>query len=263
MMSTNARATGPAADPKQRFSPRVEDYVRYRPGYPATVLDYFRQGLGLAPASVVADVGSGTGLSAEPFLRAGNTVYCVEPNTDMRAAAERSLGRHPGFRSVDGSAEATGLPDGSADFILCAQAFHWFDRAKARAEFARIARPGAWVVLMWNDRRKQGTRFLEGYESLLNRLGTDYRKVDHTNLSADDIIAFLGSGMRVATFENAQHLDFGALRGRVFSSSYTPLPGEKGYEELVGGLRDLFDRNQRDGRVAIEYDTRVYAGQLG
>jgi SAM-dependent methyltransferase len=249
------------ADPRQRFSARVDDYVRYRPRYPDAVLDLFRGELGLTAGSVLADVGSGTGISAEPFLRAGNVVYCVEPNAEMRAAAERSLGHYPGFRSVNGSAEATTLSDRSVDFILCAQAFHWFDRARAKAEFSRIARPGAWVVLMWNDRRKGGTALLEGYEALLHRFGTDYRKVDHTNTTAADIAAFLGAPARTFTLPNAQHLDFDALKGRVFSSSYTPLPGQAGYDELVAGVRELFDRTQAGGQVTIDYDTRVYAGR--
>lgn len=250
------------SDPTQRFSARVDDYVRYRPRYPNAVLDLFRNELGLTPGSVVADVGSGTGISAEPFLRAGHVVYCVEPNANMRAAAERLLGLHVGFRSVNGSAEATTLPDRSVDFILCAQAFHWFDRAKAKLEFARITRPGAWVVLMWNNRRKAGTPFLEGYEDLLNRYGTDYQQVDHSNLTEADIVAFLGGSPRTFHVPNAQHLDFDGLKGRAFSGSYTPLPGQAGYVEMNNGLRELFDRTAQGGRVTIKYDTEVFAGRL-
>ena len=96
-----------AADPgdsKARFSSRVDAYVKYRPGYPPAVMELFRREMALTPSSVIADVGAGTGISAEPFLRAGCTVFCVEPNAGMRAAAERSLAGSAGFRSVDGSA---------------------------------------------------------------------------------------------------------------------------------------------------------------
>src|SRR4051794_35122333 len=121
---------GGAVDSKARFSDRVENYVKYRPTYPTAVLGYLRDEAGLTVQSVVADVGSGTGISSELFLRAGCTVYGVEPNADMRAAADGLLAQYPAFRSVDGSAEATTLPAGSADLVIAGQAFHWFDAAR-------------------------------------------------------------------------------------------------------------------------------------
>lgn len=114
-------------DTKARFSSRVDAYVKYRPGYPPGVMALYRGEMGLTPATVVADVGSGTGISAEPLLKDGNTVYCVEPNADMRAAAERILSAYPGFCSVAGSGEHTGLTEGCVDLVICAQAFHWLD----------------------------------------------------------------------------------------------------------------------------------------
>src|SRR5262245_49376869 len=117
-----------APDSKQRFSNRVEDYVRCRPGYPAAVLDVLCEECGLRPESVVADIGSGTGLLAQMFLENGNLVYGVEPNAAMREAGEQWLERYPHFCSVAGSAEATTLPDAGVDFVVVGQAFHWFDR---------------------------------------------------------------------------------------------------------------------------------------
>jgi SAM-dependent methyltransferase len=252
-----------SGDPRSRFSSRVGAYVKYRPGYPPAVTGLFRQEMALARSSVIADVGSGTGLSAEPFLRAGNTVFCVEPNAAMRQAAERWLGGFAGFHSIDGSAEATGLPDRSVDLVLCAQAFHWFDRDRARSEFARITRPGGFVVLMWNARKKRGSAFLEGYESLLMRYGTDYSRVDHEAITGDEIRAFLGPGMRLAAFPHEQRFDLDGLRGRVASSSYTPAAGQAGHGELMAGLDELFARSSADGRVVFEYDTKVYWAPAG
>ena len=147
-------------DPTQRFTSRVEHYVRYRPSYPRDLLDLLETRCGLSSASVVADVGSGTGILSELFLENGNRVIGIEPNKEMREAAERRLRRHPRFTSVAGTAEATTLDDASADFVAAGQAFHWFDPERARTEFSRILKPGGWVVLAWNLRRKEATPFL-------------------------------------------------------------------------------------------------------
>ena len=87
-------------DPTKRFSTRVENYVKYRPGYPREVIDLLSAECGLTPAAVVADVGSGTGILSELFLQHGNTVYGVEPNQQMRAAAERFLKDYPNFTAL-------------------------------------------------------------------------------------------------------------------------------------------------------------------
>ena len=162
--------------PTVRFSTRVENYVRYRPGYPDAVLAWLRAECDLTPAAVVADIGSGTGKLAELFLRNGNRVFGVEPNREMREAGEGMLAGFPNFVSVDGAAEATTLPAASVDFVTAGQAFHWFDRQTARREFARILKPGGWVVLVWNERRSDSP-FLRDYEALLREFASEYEQV--------------------------------------------------------------------------------------
>src|SRR4026208_981769 len=141
-------------DPTKRFSKRVENYIQYRPKYPPAVFDFLRNELNLAPSSIIADVGSGTGISSEMFLRNGNTVFGIEPNSEMREAGERNLSQFASFKSIYGTAEATTLEDHSVDFVIAGQAFHWFDRARSRAEFFRILKKNGWVVLIWNDRKE-------------------------------------------------------------------------------------------------------------
>src|ERR1700748_245397 len=114
------------ADAKQRFSSRVADYVRYRPGYPAALIDLLRDECGLHPDHLVADVGSGTGMLAKLFLENGNPVTGVEPNDEMRRAGEEFLSGFGKFSSVNGSAENTALPNSCMDFVVIGQAFHWF-----------------------------------------------------------------------------------------------------------------------------------------
>jgi SAM-dependent methyltransferase len=246
-----------------RFSTRVADYVKYRPGYPTAVLRLLEEECGLDSASVVADVGSGTGILSELFLRNGNRVYGVEPNREMREAGERLLASYTNFKSVDGRAEATTLDDKSVDFVTAGQAFHWFDPPHARREFMRILRPGGWVVLVWNDRRTAGTPFLEEYERLLLEYGTDYREVSVKYAEESMLAALYGpSEMRTATFDNEQVFDFDGLRGRLTSASYTPEPGHPNFEPLMRELEALFRRHERDGRVVIAYDTKVFYGRL-
>jgi len=169
----------PASNATSRFSDRVENYVRYRPGYPAGALQLLQAECGLAPAHVVADIASGTGIWTRMLLENGNPVYGVEPNAEMRQAGERLLASFPNFTSVAGKAEATTLAGSSVDFVTAAQAAHWFDRESSRQEFARILRPGGWLVLLWNERVTDATTFLRAYEQLLLTYGTDYELVRH------------------------------------------------------------------------------------
>ena len=250
-------------DPTQRFSNRVDNYAKYRPNYPSAVLELLIAECGLTSEALIADIGAGTGLLTELFLKNGNRVWGVEPNREMRAAGERLLAGVPGFTSVDGTAEATTLAAGSVDFVTAGQAFHWFDRALARAEFARILKPEGWVVLVWNDRRMASSPFLVGYEQLLATYGTDYPHVSHKQIEPVTIGSFFAPGTwHVQRFENTQMFDFDGLKGRLLSSSYTPEPTQPGYQPMLDALGTLFATHQRDGRVAFEYDTTVYYGRL-
>jgi len=250
-------------DSKQRFSTRVENYVKYRPGYPAGLVGLLANECGLSPASVVADVGSGTGILAERFLANGNAVYGVEPNREMREAAERLLSGYERFTSVDGSAEATTLGDASVDFVTAGQAFHWFDHAAARREFGRVLRPGGWVVLVWNVRRVDATPFMTEYEELLRTYGTDYEHVSHHGVDERELEAFFGEAAYAArALANAQTFDYEGLEGRLLSSSYVPERGQPGYAPMLEALGALFARHECDGRVAFEYDTKVFFGRL-
>lgn len=251
-----------AADATTRFSDRVENYVRYRPGYPAAVLEVLRAETGLAPGQAVADVGSGTGISAKLFLDAGHPVHAVEPNAEMRAAAEAMLGGDPRFRSVAGSAEATTLPDGSVDCVVAAQAFHWFDPAAVAPEWRRILRPGGWIVLLWNTRQTDSTPFLRAYEALLREHGTDYTTVNHENVTDDALRIALGDGYARRVVPSEQVFDFDALKGRLLSSSYAPNVDHPGHAPMLDALRRIFDEHQQDGRVRFAYDTEIYFGRV-
>jgi len=250
-------------DPTQRFSSRVENYVKYRPGYPKTILALLRRDCGLSPASVIADIGSGTGLSSKLFLPNGNRVYGVEPNLEMREAGERLLAKYARFTSIAATAEATTLASASADFVVAGQAFHWFDIPATRAEFARILKPAGWIVLMWNERHVSDTIFLRNYERILKTYATDYAEVDHRRVDARTLHKFFGrQGFQFAHFDNAQKFDFEGLRGRLLSASYAPEPGHPNHAPMLTELRRVFDAYQSGGHVDFLYDTQVYYGHL-
>lgn len=251
------------ANAKQRFSNRVTDYVRYRPGYPAACLDLLREECGLQPAHAVADIGSGTGLLSKLFLDNGNRVLGVEPNAEMRSAGAEFLQEYANFSSINGSAEATTLPGHSVDFVSAGQAFHWFDPVAAKCEFQRILKPGGWVVVLWNDRRISESRFSREYENLLVRFGTDYTKVKEAYPEAPVIRSFFGGNkFESRELPNFQDFAFDGLAGRLRSSSYAPAEGHASYTPMMEALLGLFSENQVQGRVRMNYSTHIYFGQL-
>src|SRR5229473_235026 len=231
-------------DAKQRFSSRVADYVRYRPSYPSALLDLLRAECSLRPGHVIADIGSGTGFLSELFLNNGNRVYGVEPNKDMRQAGEEYLASYDGFSSIDGSAEATTLDDASVDFVTAGQSFHWFEPDSARREFARVLKPGGWMVIAWNDRRMEEAPFTRAYENILDRIRGFF-----STFSQHDS-------------PNHQILDWEALSGRLRSSSFTPTEGHPNFAPMMEDLQKLFGAYQQNGQVRMDYFTRVYYGQL-
>jgi SAM-dependent methyltransferase len=246
----------------ERFSSRIEHYVKYRPGYPFDIVVELTKECRLTPESIVADIGSGTGKSAAPFLQNGNLVFGVEPNPGMRQAAEEIFREIPRFKSIDGNAENTTFPDSTIDFVIAGQAFHWFDQAKFRTEAKRILKREGWLVLFWNGRKLESTAFLEDYEKLMLEFGTDYQDVRHENIERHLPEFFKPGQFTARVFPNQQVFDLDGLQGRVRSASYTPEPDDPTFQPMMARLNRLFDKYQRNGTVLFEYDTRVFYGQL-
>ncbi len=251
-------------DSKKRFSDRVANYVKARPGYPKKVVELLQVECGLTRESVVADVGSGTGILARLFCENGNPVYGVEPNEEMRQAGELHLAEFSNFVSVNGSAELTTLPGTSMDFITAGQAFHWFDKKEARHEFLRILKPNGWAVLVWNNRKLEGSAVAEGYEQLAVDYGTDYQEVKHLDSETPlTFEQFFGhSEFKFTQFANPQKFDREGLVSRILSASYMPGVGHPRHVALLDAIYRLFDEHQRNGVLELENDTHVYYGQM-
>ena len=248
--------------PTARFSDRVENYVRYRPGYPREVLDLLHTECGLQPNHIVADIASGTGMFSQLLLENGNSVFAVEPNSEMREAEAHQLESYSRLVSIAGTAEETTLRSGSVDFVTAAQAAHWFDLPRARAEFARILKPEGWCVLIWNERRTASTPFLRDYEQLLLTYGTDYKEVRHEHSTAVIHEFFAPAVYRERTFELRQRFDCEGTAGRLLSSSYAPLEGHPSHAPMMKELDRIFRAHARDSVIEFEYNTRVFYGHL-
>lgn len=246
----------------ERFSNRVENYVKYRPDYPREIVRYLAANCGLTRESIVADVGCGTGISCRMFLENGNRVFGVEPNEAMRAAAVKQLAEFPWFIVVDGTSEATTLEDDSIDMVVAAQAFHWFDPDRTRPEFKRILKPGGHIVLIWNERQLDTTPFLIEYEKFLLKYANDYGNVRHENIADAELRGFFQQDYGSATFQNEQIFDFDGIKGRMLSSSYMPSETAAEFPSMIEELQMLFAKHAENGKIKVLYDTKVYFSRI-
>lgn len=245
-----------------RFSDRVEDYVKYRPRYPQEVIGILQDKYGVTSTKLVADIGAGTGISSVLFLDAGYSVMAIEPNKEMRKKSQVLLADNPYFKAINGTAEETGIAADSVDIIVVGQAFHWFDRIKARAEFERILKEDGKVVLLWNERLKD-TPFEIAYDNLILKHARDYVQVDHRNIDEAKILDFFKPGsVSTETLPNWQIFDFSGLKGRLLSSSYMPNYGEPGHEEMLKDLYSLFKQYEQEDKIRINYQTTFYVGMF-
>ncbi len=227
--------------PTSRFTDRAPNYAKYRPTYPVEIVDYLeeRKVIGMIPGTRIADIGSGTGLFARLFLGKGYEVIGIEPNDAMRKEATRALAGLPGFTTLDGTAEHTGLETGSMSFLTAAQAFHWFEPIPVRSEFDRVLAPGGHVLLAWNILQEH-TPFLKGYHALKEKYAED---LQHPYRANEKKIRefFAPADVEVKEFRHSQALTWEELKGYFQSFSTVPLKGMDGHGEMMIALRHLFD----------------------
>lgn len=252
----------PFTDATTRFSTKAEVYAKARPRYPVTLVRWLEaQGI-LRPGMILADIGSGTGLSAEPFLQAGYEVIGIEPNEPMRTEGDRYLQQYPRFRSQPGTAEATNLPDHSVDFALAAQAFHWFDLDRTRAEMQRILRPPGHFLAVWNHRNHDASDLHHEYEALLLETCPEYHQLTRLYRSPERSAAFFPHGYQSATLPNPQQLNEDLFTARVLSASYIPQAGTPELERFMECMLALFHRHARDGVVTFDLELWLHVGRL-
>jgi SAM-dependent methyltransferase len=244
-------------DPKQRFTDRVGDYVKFRPSYPVELVNYLSlQGRPLR----VADIGSGTGLFAKLLLEAGHEVYGVEPNSAMRAAGEKFLVGFPLFHSQEGGADWTGLPSGEFDLITAAQAFHWFDVQKTKRECQRILKPEGRVALIWNGRETK-SEFGKAFDAFNRKFANDDPFADR-NWEEIFHSFFGGEHYESLRFDYSQTMDWEAFWGRFQSVSYSPKPDHPNFEPARAALKNIYVQYAENGFVKMVYETELFYGTI-
>ncbi len=248
--------------PTERFTNYAESYVKYRPDYPRESIAALIRICELSPDSEIADIGSGTGILTADLLQNHLRVSAVEPNQAMRQYGEQLLYEYDGFRSVDGSAEETTLPDNSIDLIIVAQAFHWFNNTQTMVEFSRILKPRGWFGLIWN-RRDMRQPLLREYDEMLRSHAPDYDKVNHMNLDDSEIAGlFDPTSYQELSFDHFQEFDEQGFLGRMGSSSYVPKVGTGAFDSLTQAARQLFAKYQENETIRFQYVTRLYLGMI-
>lgn len=242
------------------FSGRSDNYSKYRPSYPLEIIALLEKNAGLTRKSVVADIGSGTGILSRLFVENGNSVFCVEPNPDMRKKAENNLSGAVRCRIIDGTAENTTLPESSVDLVTAGQSFHWFNPDKAAGEFRRILRNRGKVALIWNDRVDKPAGMNHDYERVCKRYSPAYHSSGSLAVSREVIRGFFGGDQEEFTIRNEQRLDLEGVKGRYLSASYALHVDDASFPEVMRSFEEAFRKNQAGGFVSLEYATRVFLG---
>ena len=245
-------------DNTQKFSGKADVYQQARPNYAQAMLDFIASKWQIGEGSLVADVGSGTGIFTRQLLGLGAKVYAVEPNADMRAMAERLLGGYPNFVSVIGDAEHTTLPDHRINLVTAAAAFHWFDPNRFKHECKRILLPGGAVVLAWNE-MEMSAEINRGRERIYKKYCPNFRGFsggnDQENLIKRD---FFDGKLQEKRFANPLCYDRQTFINRALSSSYSLIESDPGYEAYLAEIGDLFDQNALEGKIVLPQESVAY-----
>ena len=217
---------------------------------------------GLSEGGTVADVGAGTGILTGQLLARGLTVFAVEPNEAMRHEAEARLGGCPGFVPVAGTAEQTRLESGSVELVVAAQAFHWFDPERFRAECGRILKPSGMAGLVWNSRVEEDP-FMEQNRAICRKYCPNFDGFSGGMARRGSAIeAFFRQGCERRAFDNPLELDREGFIGRNLSASYAPENTDAAYGPFVDALSELFERYASGGKVVFPNVTRSYLGNV-
>jgi len=250
-------------DNTNRFKDRADNYKKYRPDYPVDIINVLKDKCGLSKKTVIADIGSGTGIFTKLLLPYAGIVYAVEPNPEMRKVAEETLSSHDNFRSRGTRAEDTTLDSHSVDIVTAATAFHWFDKQITKEEFRRILKEDKWVVLVWNARNTLEHELLAAYETVFRKYVPEYEKKLHENKNTRSINEWYGEGKSELTlFRNYKTLNWEGFRGRFLSSSYAPQEGHSNYERALEDLKRVYERFAHEDSIIFEYTTKVYVGKI-
>jgi len=244
------------------FSGDAEDYAKYRPSYPPKIAQFLKKEYGLQSEHIIADVGSGTGLSSKLFLKFGCPVYGIEPDPAMRTIAEKKLADFDGFTSIDGVAGNTSLPAHVADFVVSAQAFQWFDQGMVKPEFKRILKPDGYCIMLWNQHPFRGSAMAKEFDHLLHEHLPEFAQTTQQS-SIDELLGGLfDRDFKDKHFKNYHVMNYESFLGWTKSYAFNLQPDDPGYNPLMQGLRELYEKYNDRGHVTFEYMTHIYIGRF-
>ncbi|MGE5221996.1 MAG: class I SAM-dependent methyltransferase [Omnitrophica WOR_2 bacterium] len=246
-------------DRHRPFADKAEYYARYRWDYARPAIDLIFEKAGLSRLSVVADIGAGTGILTRHFVSRVGRVYAIEPEPEMRMIAEGLFENEPSFTSLGTTAEATGLPDASVDFIAVGQAIHWFNPQSARGEFLRILKPGGWLAILWNEDATPGLDEAlrtvcipeNGWQPAKNRqevVPLDYYYPEH--------------GHQIYSYSQMIREPWGVFIGALVSDSHAPNSGDALYSRFEAAAREVFERFNTGGFLQVSCRTELCLGQV-
>lgn len=241
-----------------RFSDRATDYAKYRPTYPKKAIATIISGLENPTELLAADIGAGTGIGSRLLAEQGINVIAIEPNSEMRNAAET----HPLVEFREATAEATNLPDGSVDLVTCFHAFHWFNPEPTLLEFHRILKPSGKLAILWNNwnRTDEFTKENSKLMKIISKhhpLAKNKRRLAIKSLEENQNF----ENFRHSTIVHRQELDLPGLIGRIMSASSVPNQGYE-REEIIANLQKLYERwVDKKGLVYLVYRTEIYIAE--
>lgn len=250
------------SDNIDRFNDRADNYDKFRPGYPQQLLTYIYEHNQLKEHDTVVEIGAGTGILSQELAKWPSRLIAIEPNDEMREKAINILSHAEHCTVVQSTAEHTGLANNSADLIICAQSFHWFDAAKCKIEFQRILRDHKKVAIIWNIRSAE-TAFEQAYEEFILQFSIDYKEVKKRELRGNNLHRFFNQGVfEKKIFIYDTYLTFEQLLGRTLSYSYMPNYGHKLLPAMVDALKTLFDKHSTNHIIGLSYKTKLFMGEL-
>jgi ubiquinone/menaquinone biosynthesis C-methylase UbiE len=246
-----------------RFKGIGDIYAKYRPSYPQTFIEYLYSDVGISKDSIIADIGSGTGILTKQLLEAGSKVMAVEPNDDMRIVAEADLKNFEKFISINATAENTKIYDSTVDFITVARAFHWFDQTIFKKECGRILKQNGKIIIVFDA--PDASVGIAKEDDEINRKYCPNFKVSYSSTSRfleNDIDNFFTDEYETKIFQNDQIYDLDGFIGRNLSRSSALKKDEKNYPAYIAELTMSFNKHAVNGKVVMPNVTVSYKGTV-
>ncbi|HLO27660.1 MAG TPA: class I SAM-dependent methyltransferase [Anaerolineales bacterium] len=243
------------------YSTKAEKYAKYRWDYSLQAIEAIIQIAHVTEQTLAADIGAGTGMLTKHFAGRVRHIYAVEPNDEMRKIAEGQLERFENCSVIKGCAEAIPLGNQSVDLITVAQALHWFDPTRTRAEFRRVLKPKGWLTAIRNY----------GVDQTLNQaMGRICAEADRAGLleavphpEEKPVSYYCGhEDIQRLTYEIEEKQNWDEFIGSLLSASYMPEESHPSYPRLERVARQVFDDLSENGELRVRGETELIIGQV-